>query len=218
MHSNISQILLLYETWRYYNKFDSTKSLGVRYRCVKIPQCGKMEHGLRYIAFYVQKHITPGTVVITSLLFRDKLQEAPASVKRVYLNDVTYSIVGLSQAAIRWKQMRTHAPKRREYMLFKIKWEQIGSREARFMFSFCAGAVVWPLLPDRDTFRRCGCPCLCPYVCVCLCVCQPLLVVHAITHHPFKLGSPNLDQKMQNILLEVHNVWGLIELNLPGQI
>ena len=33
LYSNISQILLLYKTWRYYNKFDSTKSLGVHYRC-----------------------------------------------------------------------------------------------------------------------------------------------------------------------------------------
>ena len=44
-----------------------------------------MEHGLKYIAFYVQKHITPCTVVITSLLVRDKPPEAPAYVKRVYL-------------------------------------------------------------------------------------------------------------------------------------
>ena len=29
MYSNISQILLLYKTWGFYNKFDSTKSLGV---------------------------------------------------------------------------------------------------------------------------------------------------------------------------------------------
>ena len=28
------------QKWRYYNKLDSTKSLGVCYRCVKIPQCG----------------------------------------------------------------------------------------------------------------------------------------------------------------------------------
>ena len=43
-----------------------------------------MEHGLKDIAFYVQKHITHPTVVITSLLVRDKPLEAPASVKRVY--------------------------------------------------------------------------------------------------------------------------------------
>ena len=54
MYSNIWQILLLNKTWWYYNKFDSTKSLGVHYWCVKIPQCGYMEHGLKYITFYVQ--------------------------------------------------------------------------------------------------------------------------------------------------------------------
>ena len=42
-----------------------------------------MEHGLKDIALYVQKH-TPCTVVITSLLVRDKPLEVPASVKRVY--------------------------------------------------------------------------------------------------------------------------------------
>ena len=43
-----------------------------------------MEHGLKDIAFYVQKHITPWTVVISSLLVREKALGAPASVKRVY--------------------------------------------------------------------------------------------------------------------------------------
>ena len=38
----------------------------------------------KYNAFYVQNHITPSTVVITSLLVRDKPLRAPASVKRVY--------------------------------------------------------------------------------------------------------------------------------------
>ena len=49
-------MLLQYKTWRYYNKFDSTKSLGIRYQCVKMPQCGYMEYGLKDTAFYVQKH------------------------------------------------------------------------------------------------------------------------------------------------------------------
>ena len=31
LYSNISYFLLLYKTWGYYNKFDSTKSLGVCY-------------------------------------------------------------------------------------------------------------------------------------------------------------------------------------------
>ena len=85
MCSNISQMLLLYKTWRYYNKFDSTKPLGVYYRCVKIPQCGYIEHGLKDIAFYV----TACTVVITSLLVRDKPLEASASVKRCCVHNAS---------------------------------------------------------------------------------------------------------------------------------
>ena len=53
LYSNISQILLLYKVWGYYNKFDSMKSLGVYYRYVKMPRCGCMEHGLEYITFFV---------------------------------------------------------------------------------------------------------------------------------------------------------------------
>ena len=70
-------------------------------------------------------------------------------------NDVTHSIIKLSQAASHWKQKQTHTPKRRECLLFKITWAQISSRNARFIFSILVGAVVWPLLPNRDTFRRC---------------------------------------------------------------
>ena len=67
-------------------------------------------------------------------------------------NDVMRSAVGLTQAASHWKQMWTHAPKRRECLLFKITWPHISLRNARFIFSH---AVVWLLLPDRDTFHRC---------------------------------------------------------------
>ena len=70
-------------------------------------------------------------------------------------NDFTRSVVGLTQAASRWKQMRTLAPKWRECLPFKITWAQISSQDARVIFSFPAGGVVWPLLPDRDTFGRC---------------------------------------------------------------
>ena len=69
--------------------------------------------------------------------------------------DVTRSAVGLSQAANRWKQMRTHAPKRREFLPFKILPTQISSRDARFIFFLYTGAVVWPLLLDTDAFRQC---------------------------------------------------------------
>ena len=35
----------------YYNKFDSTKSMGAYCYYVKIPQCGYMEHGLKILRF-----------------------------------------------------------------------------------------------------------------------------------------------------------------------
>ena len=75
---------LRYKTWGYYNNFDSMRSLGVCYWCVKIPQCGYMEHGIKDIAFYVQKHITPCTVCHNFSLVCDKPLVVPASVKRVY--------------------------------------------------------------------------------------------------------------------------------------
>ena len=45
--------------------------------------------------------------------------------------------------------------KRRECLHFKITWAQISSWDARFIFSFHAGAMVWSLLPNKDTFRWC---------------------------------------------------------------
>ena len=78
------QILLLYKTWRYYNKFDSTKSLGVCYWCVKLPQCGCMEHGLKHITFNVQKHIYSSFAkCYNAALVHDKPLGPSASVKLV---------------------------------------------------------------------------------------------------------------------------------------
>ena len=50
----------------------------------KYHNAGTMEHRLKDIVFYVKKHIAPCTVVITSLLVRDKPLGALTSVKRVY--------------------------------------------------------------------------------------------------------------------------------------
>ena len=83
MHSNISQILHLYKTCGYYNNFDSTESLGVSYWCVKTPQCGYMEQGLKHITFYVQKHIAPLAMCYNPPLGCKKPSEAPVSVKLV---------------------------------------------------------------------------------------------------------------------------------------
>ena len=74
--SNISQILLLYKTWGYYNKFDSMKSVGI-YKVVVtdvskyLVQRGDMEHGLEYITFYVKKHMAYLAVCSGPLPVRD---------------------------------------------------------------------------------------------------------------------------------------------------
>ena len=53
--------------------------------CLHLSMCGYIEHGLKDIAFYVQKHITSCTVVLTCPLVGDKPLGAPAYVKqRVY--------------------------------------------------------------------------------------------------------------------------------------
>ena len=95
LYSTISQILLVYETWWWwwwwwergggdYNKFASTKSLGVCYWCVQIPQCGYIRHGLKIIMFYVQNHIAVLPMCQNQTLFQDRSLGAPASVKLVY--------------------------------------------------------------------------------------------------------------------------------------
>ena len=58
--------------------------LGVYYWCVKIPQCRYMEHGLKYITFYVKKHITHLAMCYNPPLVRDKPLGAYAFVKLVY--------------------------------------------------------------------------------------------------------------------------------------
>ena len=68
----------------YYNKYDTTKSLGVYHWCIKIPQCGYMEHWLNFITFYVQKHITALAMCYNPTLVHDKLLGAPAFVKLIY--------------------------------------------------------------------------------------------------------------------------------------
>ena len=56
-------------------------------------------------------------------------------------------------------------------------------------------------------YEYCHRLCLC--VCMYLCVCH-FLFVRAITHHTFQLESPNLDEKMKNVLLKVLIVLGAV--------
>ena len=50
----------------------------------EIPQCGYTEHGLKDLAFYVQKHIASRAMCHNFLLVRDKPLGAPAFVRLVY--------------------------------------------------------------------------------------------------------------------------------------
>ena len=83
-YSNISRILLLYKIGWYYNKFDSKIAVGIFYWCVKIPQCGYMEHGLKHITFYVQKRIAAVAMCYNPGLVHDKPLWSSAYVKLVY--------------------------------------------------------------------------------------------------------------------------------------
>ena len=121
MYGNISQILLLYKTWGYYNKFDSTKLLGVCYWCVKIPQYAFTGHGLKVITFYVQKHIAALEMCHNQQLVCDKPLGVPASVKLVYSGhfwctiDVIYIYnelkSGLYLSQFNWKEVIIGASK-----------------------------------------------------------------------------------------------------------
>ena len=53
-------------------------------------------------------------------------------------------------------------------------------------------------------------------VCVFVCVCVHISpdIVCSITHHPFKLGSPNLDQRYKTPLLRPLLFWGQLTLIL----
>ena len=55
-------------------------------------------------------------------------------------------------------------------------------------------------------FRYCRCLRLC--VCLSVCLCINHLLVHAITRDPFKLGSPNLDQRYKRPWLRSLLFWG----------
>ena len=60
--------------------------------------------------------------------------------------------------------------------------------------------------------------CVCVFVCVCVSLCVNHLLVRAMTRDPFKLGMPNLDQWCKRPWLKSLSFWGVIDLDLQGQI
>ena len=59
---------------------------------------------------------------------------------------------------------------------------------------------------------------VCMFVRVCVSVCVNHLLVHAITRDPFKLGSPNLDQRCKRPWLRSLLFLGVMDLDLQGKI
>ena len=54
---------------------------------VKILQSGHMEHLLKYIMFYIQKHMIPLVICFNPPLVCDKLLVVPAFVRLIYSNE-----------------------------------------------------------------------------------------------------------------------------------
>ena len=60
--------------------------------------------------------------------------------------------------------------------------------------------------------------CCCLHLSVCVCLCVNHKFVRTITHQPFKLGSPNLDQRCKRPWLRPLLFCGTIDRDLQGQI
>ena len=74
----------------------------------------------------------------------------------------------------------------------------------------------------RGQFRPSGiviaCVCVSVRLSMCLCVCINHLLVRTITHQPFTLESPNLDERRKTPWLRCLLFLGVIDLDLQGQI
>ena len=81
-------------------------------------------------------------------------------------------------------------------------------------------AATLDLLFTRGQFWPSGIviACVCVSVCVSVCVCINHLLVRTITHQPFMLESPNLDERRKTPWLRCLLFLGVIDLDLQGQI
>ena len=86
-----------------------------------------------------------------------------------------------------------------------------------YVHCFCHDFVV--LLPEASlAFGYCRRLRLSVCVCVCVRPCVNHKIVRDITHHPFQLGSPNLDHGYKSHWLRSLLFLGVIDLDLQGQI
>ena len=147
MYSNISQVLLLYKTWRHYNKCGSTKSFRVYYWYVKIRQCRYMGHGLKYITFYVQKHVAPLPFCYNLLLVRNNPLGAHAFVRLVcwinwcHLNvESGYRMQICICVCLKWPSMQCVQLSWKLVMI----WQLIGAISSK---ASCWGHLNWCFWP-----------------------------------------------------------------------
>ena len=101
---------------------------------------------------------------------------------------------------------------------FKVRHVFVKSRKTG-KFCMYLPVFIW-FLPEA----RFGLRVLSLHVSVCVSVrpsvrvCGNHLLVCAITHYPFKLGSPNLHHRCKRPWLRYLLFWGVIDLDLQGQI
>ena len=75
-----------------------------------------------------------------------------------------------------------------------------------------------PFLPEASFGLRVLSLPACVCVCVCVCLSVNHQLVRAVTHQPFKLESPNLDQRCKRPWLRSLLFFGMIDLELQSQI
>ena len=84
-------------------------------------------------------------------------------------------------------------------------------------FAFLVSRLIWFLsFYPRPVLAFEYCHRLRLWVCVCVCINHEL--VRTIPHRPFKLGSPNLDQRCKTPWFGSLLFLGMIDLDLQGQI
>ena len=77
------------------------------------------------------------------------------------------------------------------------------------MYPFNIGLTCSHHFYSRHPGKVITCICLCVHVCLSVCLCIDRKLVCMITHHPFKLGSPNINQRCIRTWFKVPIVlWG----------
>ena len=84
--------------------------------------------------------------------------------------------------------------------------------------SLQSGVTFYPRPVLAFGYCRCLRLSVCVSVLPSICVCGKHLLVRAITQHPLKLGSPNLDNRCKRPWLRSLLSWWVIDIDLQGQI